>query len=981
MNIRSILHVLALSLCLASATAHAVTCAPNMTASNPDIDYNDNGDGTVTHLPTGLVWKRCIEGTNWNGSICTYKSSDDILVSQEETLDKASASAFAGKADWRVPNIKELRSLVEECRQNPAINEKIFPETCSVDDRGTISCSKDGYWHSPLWSSSFPWKVYFEEGISSEDRCITCPVSKKEGVRLVRGGKSFSSFDALANGGVPVAAPVCSVVASPTFITAGGGSKLTASCRPAATSYVWTGGSCAGITTATCTVTPSVNTTYTVAGINSLGAGPTTSATVAVVELPICTLTATPASITAGATSTLSASCTNSPTSFAWYGGTCTGTTAATCTVAPSSTDYYFVYGVNAGGTGERSNMASVTIVASCTFGLGANTASHTASGGVGGVVVISACDWTATSNASWLTVNSGATGNGTVAAYSVAANTSTTSRTGTLTIAGKTFTVTQAGALLAAPVCNLSISPSTITAGASSTLTASCPGATSYTWTGGSCAGTTAATCTVAPSVSTTYTVAGVNSGGTGPIVGATVTVSACTYVLGTSGASHPASGGVSTVSVSSGCNWTATSNASWISVTSGTTSAGNGTVAYSVAANTSTTSRTGTLTVAGQTFRVTQAAANVAAPVCTLSVSPSAITAGASSTLTATCSGSPTSYQWNTPECSGSICTVKPTVTTTYLLTGINASGPGTPASAAVTVTAVPVVPQCVLAATPPVISLGSGTIVVATCVPAATSYIWFNNGIETSFRGLTDSPSRTTMYTVVGVNAAGRSTPATAAVYVCDTQPAENYTGLTLSGTSANEQFRSGIASDTIDGGPGFDSVIYQCNRDAFTVTKTTNGWTVSSKAEGIDTLSNVERIKFGNETLALDISGVAGQAYRIYQAAFNRVPDNGGLKYWISQMDAGMSQLEVAARFVDSDEFRALYGINPTNAEFLTRLYSNVLHRAPDTGGYAWWLVELDAGRYNKVTALAGFSESPENQAGVLNAIINGIDLLN
>jgi hypothetical protein len=94
-----------------------------------------------------------------------------------------------------------------------------------------------------------------------------------------------------------------------------------------------------------------------------------------------------------------------------------------------------------------------------------------------------------------------------------------------------------------------------------------------------------------------------------------------------------------------------------------------------------------------------------------------------------------------------------------------------------------------------------------------------------------------------------------------------------------------------------------------------------------------------------------------------------------------MDVGMSQLEVAARFVDSAEFRALYGTTPTNAEFLTRLYSNVLHRTPDQGGYDWWLGELDAGRYNKVTALAGFSESPENQAGVLNAIINGIDLLN
>jgi hypothetical protein len=234
---------------------------------------------------------------------------------------------------------------------------------------------------------------------------------------------------------------------------------------------------------------------------------------------------------------------------------------------------------------------------------------------------------------------------------------------------------------------------------------------------------------------------------------------------------------------------------------------------------------------------------------------------------------------------------------------------------------------------------------------------------------------------MYTVTGVNLAGNGNQASAAVYVCNTPPAENYAGLTLSGSNANEQFRSGIASDTVDGGPGFDSVIYNCNRDSFTVTKTTSGWTVSSTAEGIDTLTNVERIQFGNETLALDISGIAGQAYRIYQAAFNRTPDNGGLKYWISRMDAGTTLERVAAEFIGSAEFQALYGTNPTNAAFLTKLYDNVLHRIPDQGGYDWWLGELNAGRHTPTSALAGFSESPENQAGVIGNILNGIDLLN
>jgi hypothetical protein len=234
---------------------------------------------------------------------------------------------------------------------------------------------------------------------------------------------------------------------------------------------------------------------------------------------------------------------------------------------------------------------------------------------------------------------------------------------------------------------------------------------------------------------------------------------------------------------------------------------------------------------------------------------------------------------------------------------------------------------------------------------------------------------------MYAVIGVNGTGSGAQTYAAVYVCNTPPSDNYLGLTYNGSSANETFSSGIGSDTIDGGPGFDTVIYNCNRDSFTIVKTLTGWTVSSKAEGIDTLANVERIRFGNETLALDISGNAGQAYRIYQAAFDRVPDNGGLKYWIGRMDAGTTLERVAAEFIGSPEFQALYGAYPSNAEFLTKLYKNVLHRTPDQGGYDWWLAELNAGRYDKVKALASFSESPENQAGVLNAILNGIDLLN
>lgn len=93
-----------------------------------------------------------------------------------------------------------------------------------------------------------------------------------------------------------------------------------------------------------------------------------------------------------------------------------------------------------------------------CSYTINSSSASYTPSGGsgtVGVTVTDSRCSWAALSNASWITVTSGSnvTGNGTVA-YSVATNTGA-SRVGTITIAGKTFTVYQN----AAP-CTFAINP-----------------------------------------------------------------------------------------------------------------------------------------------------------------------------------------------------------------------------------------------------------------------------------------------------------------------------------------------------------------------------------------------------------------------------------------------------------------------------------------------------------------------------------------
>lgn len=76
---------------------------------------------------------------------------------------------------------------------------------------------------------------------------------------------------------------------------------------------------------------------------------------------PQCTLSAIPAMISAGASSTLTPNCSPVATSFEWGGGTCAGTTSSTCAVTPSATTTYSVIGISAGGA---SAVASATVFA-----------------------------------------------------------------------------------------------------------------------------------------------------------------------------------------------------------------------------------------------------------------------------------------------------------------------------------------------------------------------------------------------------------------------------------------------------------------------------------------------------------------------------------------------------------------------------------------------------------------------------------------
>jgi len=199
--------------------------------------------------------------------------------------------------------------------------------------------------------------------------------------------------------------------------------------------------------------------------------------------------------------------------------------------------------------------------------------------------------------------------------------------------------------------------------------------------------------------------------------------------------------------------------------------------------------------------------------------------------------------------------------------------------------------------------------------------------------------------------------------------------------LEGRAGNDLLIGGAGNDLLEGGAGVDRAQYSGMRSDYTMTRSQTGVQLVDKRsgapEGDDTLRDVERLIFADGHVAIDIDGVAGQAYRIYRAAFDREPDPTGMGFYLAMMDKGVSLLDVAASFVASQEFQAMYGSAPSNAEIVTRLYKNILHREPEPGGYTFWLGILDDKKATLAEVLEAFSEGFENRDGTAELIANGV----
>ena len=178
-----------------------------------------------------------------------------------------------------------------------------------------------------------------------------------------------------------------------------------------------------------------------------------------------------------------------------------------------------------------------------------------------------------------------------------------------------------------------------------------------------------------------------------------------------------------------------------------------------------------------------------------------------------------------------------------------------------------------------------------------------------------------------------------------------------------TDGDDRIIADGSATLFDGGAGTDSLVLDGNQSAYSLRFSGNDIVIENREDGGSALTarNIEWIEFdtgvapfGNDGVSIDMfDGMAGldgasmaALTELYIAYFNRAPDAVGLFFWGDQMANGMRLEEIATRFFDQPETRALYGNLDDLSSFVTTVYENVLGRDPDSQGMAYWLDQLE-----------------------------------
>jgi len=176
----------------------------------------------------------------------------------------------------------------------------------------------------------------------------------------------------------------------------------------------------------------------------------------------------------------------------------------------------------------------------------------------------------------------------------------------------------------------------------------------------------------------------------------------------------------------------------------------------------------------------------------------------------------------------------------------------------------------------------------------------------------------------------------------------------------GSYGSDVLDGGPGSDVLDGGPGIDTASFAGNLRTFTLSATPEHVIVidRSRPHEVDTLIGIEAMLFDGTDSSIDPTWLTTAArldesrfadlIEMYVAYFNRAPDALGLQYWASRIVDGMSLTQVAQSFFAQPESLANFPATMSTTQFVWQVYQNALGRAPDSGGLAYWVHDLDSG---------------------------------
>ena len=195
--------------------------------------------------------------------------------------------------------------------------------------------------------------------------------------------------------------------------------------------------------------------------------------------------------------------------------------------------------------------------------------------------------------------------------------------------------------------------------------------------------------------------------------------------------------------------------------------------------------------------------------------------------------------------------------------------------------------------------------------------------------------------------------------------------------VNGSPGNDTFADNPGSQLFAGGEGYDVLTLDEGRRGATFSLLSNGDVSFSHRGQVDIIRGIEEIRFLDGREVFDPADPAAAITRMYQAGLGRVPEQGGLNFWIAGLQHGAPLADLAVGFFSSPEFTARFGTGLSNNDFVTRIYQNVLGRDPEAGGLAFWRDNLDGNRMTRGQTLAGISESAENRAGTTAQVASGI----